>query len=164
MIATPGNKTVYREVQSQYDEHGEQIGQNEVTIEVPIKGQEEFMLIFSRVYQGIFQFDGAELKVMIYAGMNAKLNQGLVTFNSHTKKELASFSEVKDAQGKVIKKGLSVGAISNAISSLVKRGVLIWVGKSTYKVNPSYIWKGNITSRNKELQNLKINFTLPVSE
>jgi hypothetical protein len=88
------------------------------------------------------------------------MNSNEFSLTKVDKEAIQKTTEVVDAQGKVSKKGLSMGALNNAISSLVKKEIFLRAGYASYYVNPKFAWKGNLAARAKGKQNitLKINY------
>lgn len=57
---------------------------------------------------------------------------------------------VKDEICKVI--GVTLRTVDTALKELVDSSLLIKSGRATFKINPEFVWKGNLEERSKLLQ------------
>lgn len=48
--------------------------------------------------------------------------------------------------------GIAEGTCRNVLASLVKKDILVTIGRCTYKFNPLYAWKGNLSDRVRDIK------------
>jgi hypothetical protein len=150
-------KTVFKSRETTVDSlTGEILAENEVHIKVPIKSFEQFVILFGDNIKSVLQLDGAEKTVFLWvAVIQAKMNTNEFTLTLSDKEAIRESTKVYEG-AELVKKGLSIGALNNAISSLVKKSIFLRSGYATYYVNPKFAWKGNLAERAKAKQHITL--------
>lgn len=149
-------------------EDGELLGTESVSVDILVKDSEEFSFVFKKALQGSLNINGAALKVLLWAGSEAALNTNEVSITAEHKQRISDHTAVyrATANGRIlVKPGLAVGTIDNAVTDLLKRGLLTRIGKgqksTLYKVSESFSWRGNMKTRAREM---KLNITVRMPE
>lgn len=161
-IASHRSQKVFEQVTNTVNEHGEVIDTTSMQVNVLVKSDDEYAFIFSKVLQYALKLNGTEIKVLMWCILHADYNTNLVTLTITQKQQISSDTATygpanKRGERKVLKKGLVVASVDNAISSLKKKEVLIEQGRCTYKVHPQLSWRGSLKERDKDLK-LELNF------
>ena len=145
------NKRVSTKTTNIVDQHtGEVLHTDQVHVDILVKDEKEFFFVFSQHMSQIMNMEGALVKVLLWCSSNMQLNQNTVVLTKTQKEAIQRMTNPND--DKSLSGGLSLGSINNAVSALVKRGIFIKQGRSTYQIHPEFVWKGNMVNRNKLIQ------------
>lgn len=103
---------------------------------------DRFIRIYLEDIGGLLKLTDGEIKVLQCIWQICEFNTGRVVLVSSVKKDI---EEILKANGNEIK----IRSISNIISSLTKKEILIPVPErtATYLLNPRYFWKGEEIER-----------------
>lgn len=126
---------------------GEIIESESVTVEIPIKGTEEFFVIFGGAIKAVFQLSGAAKDVFIWSGLHVGINTTSISLSKREKDQIAADT------------GLNPRTVDNAIQELTRKKVFIREGRGSYAINPKYAWKGKMNERAKAMKNMKLKLT-----
>jgi hypothetical protein len=151
-IATHRTQRVFEQITNTVSEEGEVLHTNTVEVDVLVKSDDEYAFIFSKMLQYALRLDGTEIKVLMWCILHADYNTNLVTLTMTQKKAISEATSEYDAAGRLLKKGLVVASVDNAISRLKKKGVFLDAGRCTYRIHPQLSWRGNLKERDKELK------------
>ena len=120
------------------------------TGEITFKSQEEWVHLvkdnkrFFTMHEAIINLlpllDGSELKVFIWCGMQANLNDNKLPLVREYRQQMAKET------------GVGERTVDNAIGSLTKKGIFLRTGTSSYHINPHLLWKGNKVGRAKNVE------------
>lgn len=145
-------QTVFDRVTNTVTEDGEVISTASTQVDILVKTDEEFTVIYKKLLQLALKLTGTDVKVLLFCMQNAEMHTNLITLTITQKKELQRESTVLDAKGKELKPGLAIASINNSISALKEKGLLILQGRATYQINPMIAWRGSLRERDKELK------------
>jgi hypothetical protein len=156
-IATHRTQRVYQKVTNTISEDGEVLESNSMEVDVLVKSDDEYAFIFSKVLQHALKLNGTEIKVLMWCLLHADYNTNLVTLTITQKKAISEATTDygtanKKGERKVLKAGLRVASIDNAIVTLKKKDVFIPEGRCTYRIHPQLSWRGSLKERDKELK------------
>ena len=101
--------------------------------------REDFIRVYLGDYKGLMGIRSAmEFRLLIYLFNSEKWNQyDAIILYKPQKKEVAQ------------ELGVGVQSISDALSRLIKKELVIRVDRGMYKLNPKYFFKGNESARYK---------------
>ena len=105
-----------------------------------VNDAERFAMIFSNIIGVIDGLNGTAIKVLIFCSQNCVVNTCIINLGKAYRESICKAFDLKDQ------------TVKNAISDLVKNGILIYESTSTYKVNPKYFWRGDMGERRKALK------------
>jgi hypothetical protein len=149
-----GSRTVFQHTKDVVSEETGEILSSEVvaSIEVPIKGIEDFFILFGNSIKAIYRLNGAEKDVFLWAAMHVNINSPRITLNMIEKQVVAHDT------------GHAVGTVNNAIQGLSKKGIFIREGRGSYAIDPQYAWKGKMNEREKARKERKVRITFAVED
>ena len=112
---------------------GEVLDEQKIT--VLDRNESEFVFLYSKHFNDLMRLNGVELKVFLFCAVNSTVNRNKIGLIKDVKDELAREADI------------SFNSITNAISSLMKKGFLERLGSCNYKVNSKYAWRGYAKKR-----------------
>jgi hypothetical protein len=118
----------------------EVLAQKVITRDVLVKDGEEWLSAYARLVRGMFNLDGNEVKVLLWAALAATVNTNEIVLTRTIKERMS------------VEIGLSVGSIENALSRLVSKKFLHRIGRAVYHLDPESTWRGDLKSRAKNIQ------------
>jgi hypothetical protein len=110
------------------------------THKIAVESKDQFAFIYASLIGALKGLNGGDIKLLMYCSMNCTLNSNMIPLNSHFLAEAAKQLDV------------SAGSLRNSIMSLTKKDILIKVGSGTYRVNPRYFWRGDVSERLKTMR------------
>lgn len=132
---------------------GELLDTQEVGVDLLIKGTEEFAFLFRDHLGALLKLDGSTVKVFLWCATNCQLNSNEIALNKHLKGKIAEESD------------MNLRSVDNALTKLVKKGLLHRIATGHYALTPMVSWKGKFTERTKNVKlfvNYSIDPKLPV--
>lgn len=142
-MVKPYLKTVTTDTESILDEQtGEIIEKIVRNRKILVNNKEQFLILYAQIEGVLNILTFAELKIMIWLLLHQANQNGMVYLVKSVKLEIAEY------------KSISLSAVNNLLSKLIKKGMLISRGarSATYLINPAYMWKGALDVRNKHLK------------
>lgn len=98
--------------------------------------KDTFMQVYLDDFASLMKIrEGAEYKTVLWIGREMKKSTNQIILVKANKQSMAN--EI----------GVTYRTLDNAISALVKKGVLEIVDRSVYRLNPQYFFKGSIDER-----------------
>ena len=107
---------------------------------IVVNDAERFAMIFSNIIGVIDGLNGTAIKVLIFCSQNCVVNTCIINLGKAYRESICKAFDLKDQ------------TVKNAISDLVRKGILIYESTATYKVNPKYFWRGDMGERRKALK------------
>lgn len=133
-----GNKkTVFTEVKENY-ETGEIIERRKIVKQV--SSREQFVLMYTEDIAKLFTLSHAEYRLLSTLAMYIEYNTNEFYLNLKRKEELINLTNLK------------FNTISQCLTRLVKKNLLLRVSNSTYQMNPLVFFKGEDIQRAKYLE------------
>ena len=133
-------KTVYSESHQIVDsETGELLDIQTKETRVLTQTREEFIQVYTAVESKLASLSPSEERVWTYCILNCD-KENLIRLNSFDKEKILQ------------KWGVASSTTANAVKALITAGLLIRVGRGTYRINPRYSWKGNSNDRRQALK------------
>ncbi|SMB92012.1 hypothetical protein SAMN00120144_2511 [Hymenobacter roseosalivarius DSM 11622] len=129
------------------NENGELLDQQEVGVDILVKGSEDFFFVFAKHLGTVLQLGGNEIKVLLWCSMNAHLNTNEIVLNKAIKERIA-----RDAD-------ISPRSVDNSLTKLCRKEMLKRVDSGVYLVNPDAAWKGKINLKAKRAR-LFVNYVM----
>lgn len=119
---------------------------DEKAIQYLAENEKEFYITYCKVL-GLFKdMRLGEIKTLAWLVSNSHFNNNMVVVTSGVKKKISEDM------------GISVGAVNNALTPLVKNGILYRDADSSerrdgvYYISPEYYWKGDLRERKRALR------------
>jgi len=99
--------------------------------------RETFLQVYLDDFMSLMRIkEGSEYKIILWIGRN-------MNFDTN---EIVLVKAIKERMSLDI--GVNIRTISNAISSLVSKNILIPKGRCLYVLNPKFFFKGSLSNRN----------------
>lgn len=131
----PYLKTVYSEAIQTVDlETGEVIDVQTKDKKILVETREEFVQLYTSVESKLKNLSLSEERLWTYCILHCD-KENIIRILSYDKKLIFD------------KWGLAQSTIANALNKLIETKLIIRVGRGTYRVNPTYAWKGNSNDR-----------------
>lgn len=139
-MAKPYLKTVHQETTNYVDpDTGELVDAHIKNTKIVVNDRTEFIQLYISIESKLLGLSLSEERVLLYALLNCD-NKNIVHISAYGRKEIAKSW------------GLADSTVYNALAVLHKEGLLVKIEKGTFRVNPSYAWKGNSTDRTTMLK------------
>lgn len=126
---------------------GEVLAETVITRDVLVKDSEVWFIGYAKLVQAMLDLSGNEVKVLLWAALEAKVNTNEVVLARSIKARMSA--EI----------GLSIGSIDNALGQLVNKKFLKRTGRGVYHIDPDTTWRGDLKSRAKNIK-VFLNFTI----
>lgn len=142
---TPYLKQVYNEqIMTVDSESGEVMDIEVKSHKIVVDNEKSFMQIYYHIEGMLGNLTGHELKVFMYLALSAT-KENIISSTIYFKKDIADKMNVDG-------NNTSVQSVSNAISSLAKKKVIVSIGRGSFRISPKYLWKSDSNSRNKVMK------------
>lgn len=118
------------------------------TVDTP----EEFIVVYLKNIRGTLgQISGNAVKLLQLMWVDSEFSgKNKITLDGVAGNMICTTKEYKEVWGKEL--GLSIGAISNLITMLIKAGLLIEYHSPVYFLDPKRFFKGSSESRRKAVE------------
>lgn len=130
-------KTVYTEIKEDYDT-GEITQRRRIVKQVATR--EQFVLMYTEDIAKLYTLSHAEYRLLSALALYIEYNTNEFYLNMKRKEELINMT------------GLKFNTISQCLTRLVKKNLLLRVSNSTYQMNPLIFFKGEDIERAKYLE------------
>jgi hypothetical protein len=119
-------------------ETGELLEGSHVSVDhvyLTVKTDEQFYMVFASALKALKGLTALDECVLRWSCLKCGLKTNIICFNRIDKENCAAEFEVE------------VQSVSNSVSRLKKKGVLVGMGCGRYMINPQYFWKGTTNER-----------------
>lgn len=130
-------KTVYTDIKENY-ETGEVVERRRIVKQVATR--EQFVLMYTEDIAKLYTLSHAEYRLLSTLAMYIEYNTNEFYLNLKRKEELINMTSLK------------FNTISQCLTRLVKKNLLLRVSNSTYQMNPLVFFKGEDIQRAKYLE------------
>ena len=118
---------------------GEVINESVTQLKYVAGSKEVFFLMYPAMLEVLIQ--STDVNLRLYAALLKRYAQGV------------EFGISKSFKGVIAHEcGCSISSISNAMTTLVKKDILVRLGRNYYKLNPRYVYHGSSARRMVELK------------
>lgn len=107
-------------------------------------GKETFALIFSEIIKILSGLGSIEKDILIWCSQNCLIDTNVINLGVGYREFICKEFGLKDQ------------SVKNAISNLVKKGILLRKGGGVYIVHPKYFWRGDMGKRKQYILELNL--------